>query len=316
MLLIGGSYNQSTMMYKISKHLTDFDLYFTPFYCDGILTKPRQWGWLDRSIAGFGQFYDDTMAFFKKHNLPLDFEGKTHDYDLALTCTDLFIQRNLYGKTPIVLVQEGMTDPENWSYHLFRLLGLPHWLSVNTAGTGTSNKYDKFCIASEGYRELFIKKGASPEKLVITGIPNYDNAKEYEKNDFPHKGYLLCATSDVREALKYENRKKTIQNALKIANGKQVIFKLHPNEKWDRAKREIERWAPGALVFQKENVHELIANCDILVTKYSTVVYTGMALGKQVFSEFPMEELKKLTPIQNDGKSAENIANVCKEMLQ
>ena len=31
----------------------------------------------------------------------------------------------------------------------------------------------KFCVASEGYRDLFISKGVKPEKIYVTGIPNF-----------------------------------------------------------------------------------------------------------------------------------------------
>ena len=59
----------------------------------------------------------------------------------------------------------------------------------------------------------------------------------------------------------------------------------------------------------------MIANCDVLITKFSTLVYTGIALGKEVYSDFPIHELKKLLPIQNGGTSASTIARVCENLL-
>jgi hypothetical protein len=52
----------------------------------------------------------------------------------------------------------------------------------------------------------------------------------------------------------------------------------------------------------------MIANCDTLITKYSTVAYVGIILGKKVYSYFDLEELKKLAPFQNGGVSAKKIA--------
>jgi hypothetical protein len=46
---------------------------------------------------------------------------------------------------------------------------------AGTAATGLSDAYHAFCVASEGYRDFFIRKGARPEKIIITGIPNFDN---------------------------------------------------------------------------------------------------------------------------------------------
>ncbi len=59
----------------------------------------------------------------------------------------------------------------------------------------------------------------------------------------------------------------------------------------------------------------MIANCDTLITKYSSVVYIGIALGKEVHSYFNLSDLVKMTPIQNNGTSAERIARVGLRLL-
>ena len=59
----------------------------------------------------------------------------------------------------------------------------------------------------------------------------------------------------------------------------------------------------------------MIANCDVLIAQNSSVVYTGLALGKEVYSYLDDEMLKKLLPIQNGGKSAERIAEVCRQLV-
>ena len=208
-----------------------------------------------------------------------------------------------------------MTDPENFMYYLVKGLGLPRWMA-STSTTGLSDYYDKFCVASEGYKNLFIRKGVLPEKIVVTGIPNFDNCKKYLNNNFPYKNFVLVATSDMRETYKYENRKKFIKKAVKIANGRQLIFKLHPNEYVERATQEINFNAPGALVFSHGKTEEMIANCDVLITKYSSVVYVGLALGKEIYSEFDINELRRLLPLQNNGTSSWNIAMVAEELLE
>jgi hypothetical protein len=171
-------------------------------------------------------------------------------------------------------------------------------------------------VASEGYKKLFISKGIKEEKIEVTGIPNFDNCNKFNNNDFPYKNFVLVATSDTRETFKYENRKKFINKALKIANGRQLIFKLHPNEKIDRASREIKSFIPDALVYSMGNINQMIANCSTLVTKYSSVVYVGMALNKEVYSDFDMDYLRQLTPIQNQGTSAIKIAEIGLKLLQ
>ena len=186
---------------------------------------------------------------------------------------------------------------------------------AGTSANAISDSYDFYCVASEGYQDLFIRKGAKPEKMRVIGIPNFDDCKQYYENDFPHKGYVLVCTSDLREKFRYENRKKFIEYAVEIADGRQLIFKLHPNENFDRATQEINIWAPSALVYSLSSAEEMIANCDVLTTSFSSTVYVGLALDKMVYSSLPMDELKALKPWQN-GCAAELIADVCHEVIE
>jgi hypothetical protein len=312
-LYICGSLNQTTMMHEISRHLREYEAYFSPYYADGFVGKLANTHLLDFSVLG-GQFRERTINYLKANELNIDFKGEKHNYDLIFTCSDLITPRNILNKK-VVLVQEGMTDPENFMYYLVKSLKLPRWLA-STSTTGLSNAYDKFCVASEGYGDLFISKGVKPEKICVTGIPNFDNCKQYLDNDFPHKNYVLVATSDMRETYKYENRKKFIKKAVKIANGRQLIFKLHPNELTERATQEINLYAPSALVYSHGKTEEMIANSDVLITRFSSVVYVGLALGKEVYSDFDLETLEKLKPIQNDGTSAQNIAQVGEGLIE
>lgn len=311
-LFIGGSLNQTTQMYSISKYLQDFDLWFSPYYTDGFLDFFRKRGVLDFSILG-GKFKKTTEGFLHDHNLQIDFQGMKNEYDLVFTSSDLIVPSNIRNKR-LILVQEGMTDPENLVYYMVKYLKLPRWMA-STSTTGLSDRYDFFCVASEGYRKHFINKGVDSKKIVVTGIPNFDNAIQFLNNDFPHKGYALVATSDARETFKYENRKKFIKKAREIAQGKKLIFKLHPNENVERAKKEIEEYAPGSLVYHNVDINPLIANCDKLITRFSSVVYLGLALGKEVYSEFDINGLKEMMPIQNGATSAKNIAALGRAVL-
>jgi len=314
-LYICGSLNQTTQMHQISNELKEYDAYFSPYYSQGYwyIELLRKVGLMDFSILG-GQAKQNTLKYLRENNLKIDDEGRLNDYSLVFTCSDMLIPRNIRDKK-IILVQEGMTDPENLGYRLAKKYNFPRWMG-GTSTTGISNTFDIFCVASEGYKKFFIDKGIDPQKITVTGIPNFDNCEEFTDNDFPHKGYVLVATSDMRETYKYENRKKFIEKAVKIANGKRMIFKLHPNENFERAKFEIDKYAPGSLVFYKDDINPMIANCDTLITRYSTVVYIGLALGKEVYSDFDVNSLMNLIPLQNKGRSAENIAKVAKEFLE
>jgi hypothetical protein len=313
-LYICGSLNQTTQMHKIARELPEYDAYFTPYHADGheVIKIAIRTGILDFTVLG-GQAKNKTLSYIKANNLKLDYEGMQNHYDLVFTCADMLIPKNIRD-SKIILVQEGMTDPPNFAYNLIKKFNFPRWLG-GTATTGLSNQYDIFCVASNGYRNKFISEGIDEKKIEVTGIPNFDACEKYLDNDFPYHGYALVATSDMRETLKYENRKKFIKRAVEIANGRKLIFKLHPNENITRATKEIDNYAPGSLVFHRENIEPMIANCDILVTRFSTVVYIGLALGKEVISDFDVAELRKLLPLQNNGKSAFNIAHIARRLL-
>lgn len=312
-LLIGGSLNQTTQMAQIANFLPEHNCYFTPFYADSLAGTLSRKGLLDFSILG-GKHRRNTETFLDTHELPVDFGGQARAYDVVITCTDLIVPKNIRHNR-LILVQEGITDPEGWMYKMVRKLRLPRYLA-NTAATGLSDAYDLFCVASKGYRDLFIAKGVRPEKIAVTGIPNFDYAESYLQNDFPYWDYTLVLTSCLRENFKPDNRPAFIRRALEIAAGRNLIFKLHPNEDFNRATAEIKRLAPEAIIFTNGNTNHMIANCAQLITQYTSAVYIGIALGKECYSYLDLDELRHLQPLQNRGRSAERIADLCRQLLR
>jgi hypothetical protein len=313
-LFICGSANQTRQLHEISRHLPELDAYFSPYYCDGYLERLRRFGLCDHTILGW-PWRKQSLRYLRRHGLQVDHEARSHgrDYALVVTCSDVVMPRNVRGK-PTVLVQEGITDPERLLFWARKLLPfLPRWLA-GTAWTGTSNLYDRFCVASEGYRELFVRKGADPDKLVVTGIPNFDDCARYARNAIPAHGYVLVCTSDARETWKLDNRKRFIRRAVALAAGRPLMFKLHPNEDRARATAEIARWAPAATVYTSGSAEEMVANCAVLICQYSTLAFVGLALGKEVHSYWRIDELRRLLPLQGGG-AARRIAQVCRALL-
>ncbi|MBK9926821.1 MAG: hypothetical protein IPP66_16235 [Anaerolineales bacterium] len=311
-LFIGGSLNQTTMMHKIAQHMGEYDCYFTPYYADGIEHLASRTGLLNFTVLG-GRHMRETAEYLTRNSLQVDHRGEKHNYDLIVTSSDLIVQRNIRGKR-VVLVQEGITEPETWVYWMVRWLKLPRYIA-NTSTSGLSDAYDIFCVASEGYAKHFIRKGVRPEKLAVTGIPNFDNLQKNMDNDFPHHDYVLVATSPLRETFRRDDRVAFIGRCVEIAKGRPLIFKLHPTENPRRARNEIKRHAPGAQVFTSGNVNHMIANASTVITQQSTCTFVAVALGKEVFTNLDLEELNRLMPIQNNGISSQRIANIAKRVL-
>jgi hypothetical protein len=250
------------------------------------------------------------------NGLNIDYAAKRNSYDLVVYCSDMVMAKSL-SKSKTIWVQEGMIDQYTLLSAIVKKLGLPTYLTGDTSLNGSSDACDIYCSASVGYKNYITKRGTSRDKVFVTGIPNYDNCNQYLDNDFPHRDYVMVATSDMRETYRKEDRPAFIRQAVAIANGRQLLFKLHPNEKFERAQAEIRKHAPaGTLIYHGGNTSYMVANCAELITQYSTVVYTGLALGKKVHSYFDVDELKRLAPIQNSGTSAKNIAQICRAYIE
>ena len=205
-------------MHQISRHLTEYRQAFTPFYCDGVHEAMRRLNLLEFTIIG-AKLAKRCHRYLRASGLNVDYQGRRGPYDLVVTCSDVFVQKNIRSNR-IVLVQEGITDPESAAFRLVqRHRWLPLWIA-GTAATGLSDAYRAFCVASDGYRDLFVAKGAREEKIVVTGIPNFDNCERYRNNAFPHRHYVLVCTSPLREVFRGEDRPSFIRNAVAIANGR------------------------------------------------------------------------------------------------
>jgi hypothetical protein len=315
-LFITGSINQTTQMHQIAQLLPAFDCWFSQIFVD---FPPFQWlidntKLLSKTVVS-GQFKENSEQYCRENGLQMDYKGKQNQYDLVVYCSDLVIpDRMLRNRT--IWVQEGMIDPYNSFSRWIKRLHLPPFFAVGTALNGSSNVCDIYCAASEGYKNRFTSIGTKSEKIIVTGIPNFDNCQQFSNNDFPFHDFVLVATTDNRECYKKENRPQFIRDCVKIANGRQLIFKIHPNEILKRAVAEIKENAPAeTLIYSEGDINPMIANCEEFITQYSSSVYVGMALGKKVHSYFDLDELKQQMPIQNKGKSAQNIAQICRDFI-
>jgi hypothetical protein len=318
-LFLTGSLNQTIQMHKIASHLSPaYDCYFSQLFDDGkAINLLMKTGLVERVILS-DTYREKAENYYKQHGLQNDYRGEMrgNTYDLVVMCSDLVFPKK-FRNTKTIFIQEGMTDPMTIWSKIVLSMGLPGYYAMSTALNGSSNLCDIYCVASQGYKDKFAAAGTDESKIIVTGMPNFDDMHSYFNNDVPHKNYVLAATSDIRELYGFENRKKFIKTCVKIAAGKQLIFKLHPNELKERAVSEIKKYAPkGTLVYTDGNANHMVANCDVLITQYSTLAYVGLELGKEVHSYFDIDELKSLVPMQNGGTSAQKIAAVCQAYLE
>jgi len=313
-LFVCGSPNQTGQMLQIARALPEVEAWFSPYYSDWPhYVATLKMGMFEPAIHGYkrrGICADELNA----ESLRIDLAAERNEYDLWVCPNDAIIPTGL-SRVPWVLVQEGIMEQPNWRTWVWRHTRLMPRGIATTAVFGLTKGYDKFCVASEGYRKQFLAENIAPEKLVVTGIPNFDDFARFRDNDFPHHGYVLVCTSDGRETMMKVNRPALLKRSVELAAGRQLIFKLHPNENAERATREILAVAPKALVFADGNAEEMVANCDVLITEHSSLTFCGLALGKEVHTNLPLEQVEALLPVQN-RRAAQEIADVIRDLLR
>src|ERR1700761_2688533 len=193
-LFIVGSMNQTWQMHAISKHLPEFDCWFSQFFTDSKFGHflINHTSFTNKTILS-GQFRANSEKYLRANKLQIDYEARKNKYDLIVYCSDLHIPKRLRD-TRIIWVQEGMTDKLTLKSRLVKALGLPISSTGDTSLNGTSNICDVYCAGSEGYKEQFARLGTDRDKILVTGIPNYDNIEQFLDNDFPYKDYVMVAT--------------------------------------------------------------------------------------------------------------------------
>src|SRR5258708_13043260 len=176
-LFIIGSPNQASQMHQIASQLPDYDCFFSQLYSKHAFVKfAVRKGFLDTTILA-GEFKRKGDAYLEKHRLRNDYAQKVYhnNYDLKVLCSDLLVTNELRkGKT--LFVQEGMTDAITaWGKMTWGLASPAYW-ARNTPFNGASNICDIYCAASPGYKDQFSRFGTEADRIIVTGIPNYDNA--------------------------------------------------------------------------------------------------------------------------------------------
>jgi len=112
-LFIGGSLNQTRIAHAVYGHLSeDYEARFSPYYCDGFLRVLQQKRPPSTSASSGGSSATGRWPISGNTISRSTRAGGRGITIWSFTTTDLLIQKNIRNK-PVILIQEGMTDPEN-----------------------------------------------------------------------------------------------------------------------------------------------------------------------------------------------------------
>ena len=307
-LFIGSTIRQTWALHEISKHLeTAYQCYFTPYYADGLVDVFRRFGWLESTILGESH-QKATLNYIKKYNLKLDHRGNDHDYDLVVTGSDLVVQNNIRGKK-LLLVQEEITVPDTPFTQLVEWLTVPRLLA-NTSANGLSDRYDIFCVASQGYADRYVRKGLNPEKIKVTGIPRYASLQDARHETTVDRGVVHFATTPLSEPLKPKVRKAYLKEATQIADGRKIRIKLLPKGHVRRAKRQLRKIFPLVPIVVGDNLNQHFAR-----SRESICVLTAFTMAEKLHIFSDAQDVLSLMQVEQQIDSAEKIAKICRHLL-
>ena len=163
----------------------------------------------------------------------------------------------------------------------------------------TVNNCNKVAASGDFTKELFIKLGTPPDKIVVTGLPRMDAivAESTAKDGFikklergkKGKKVVLYLTDIAAEhkmitfKLQQESARRVISSCKQMPEVLLVI-KPHPGEDpnyYDAMAKDLNS---DALIYRGTSLHDLIRASDAVITGISTTGLETLALGKPLIS--------------------------------
>jgi len=154
-LFICGSLNQTTQLHAVARELRELDASFTPSTAIVSSTECARLGLIDMTIGGEKR-RGWCLDYLKSHCLQSICMASGAVTTSSCTCTDLVVPKNV-RRSKLVVVQEGIFDRDG----MIALPSVGHSASClggspALAQRGKCFVYDRFCAASDGFRERIV----------------------------------------------------------------------------------------------------------------------------------------------------------------
>jgi glycosyltransferase involved in cell wall biosynthesis len=151
---------------------------------------------------------------------------------------------------------------------------------------------DRVAVIGETSRRLWEDQGIPPEKLVVTGAPQFDDKYQLDP-DAPEriravlgvpldKPIITFATQPLSPAVIEQNIRHIVQAADRFPDY-QLVFKVHPREDPDRYRGLLAGLgAHKIIVIQKIDLNALLQASAMVITGFSTVALEAMIFERPV----------------------------------
>jgi hypothetical protein len=162
---------------------------------------------------------------------------------------------------------------------------------------------DRMTVCSERHRQFWLRAGASPEAVQVTGQPRFDYyaglgdervEAGYGQGDpvalfFSYQVDAYHPTEGAGTPVWADLHRQTEEGLLSLAErGWRILIKPHPQQPWKEERRRIARSAGSALddrvflIDPGEDARRLIAGADVIVGFQSTALLEAMLAGRPV----------------------------------
>lgn len=160
------------------------------------------------------------------------------------------------------------------------------WIEGGAKNVAQYNLCDVLCVISKEVKDDLLRQTTFPkEKISVTGTPVFDEIKKLpstkKKNKRP---VILLADCELPETnprfpdgygdINFGPEVRGELDRLAKLNGWDVVFRPHPNQKYDYKLYENIRISSS-----KELIHSLLLSVNVVVTAISTVGIEGKMLG-------------------------------------
>lgn len=141
---------------------------------------------------------------------------------------------------------------------------------------------DKCAVGGDYYKEIYLKRGAKKDQVVVTGWPKFDSLVAQSKRDlFKNHKKVLFATQPPDLDLNLKTI-ETIGTCFDHLNGMYLIVKPHPAEDPKAYTKVCALFKSVVLCSNQENTTSLVAAADVLITVSSTVAIEAVLFDKPI----------------------------------
>lgn len=158
-----------------------------------------------------------------------------------------------------------------------------------------SGACDVIAVSGDYNKQLCVKQGFPPHKVVVTGLPRLDSIDKPSQDTDEFTKQVEQLRTDMKIALylpslaaehKMQSYKVQMETTRQVISsvrdmqGVRLVIKPHPGENPQSYRSVVNELASNALVYAGSNLHDLIRTSDVVVTGISGTGLETLALDK------------------------------------